>query len=109
MRKTSASTLGKGIGNPLSKTSAGQLAAASQAFPAVYRSRTHRADLLTRIEKILRPTHLIDNSQYLAKGHHFTMNGSEGRKPVKRKAAIDAENELAALAEKGDEKSCIEI
>lgn len=37
------------------------------------------------------------------------MNGSEGRKPVKRKAAIDAENELAALAEKGDEKSCIEI
>lgn len=36
------------------------------------------------------------------------MNGSEGRKPVTRKAAIDAENELAALAEKGDEKNCIE-
>ena len=29
------------------------------------------------------------------------MNGSDGRKPVTRKVAIDAENELAALAEKG--------
>ena len=36
------------------------------------------------------------------------MNGSEGRKPVKRKAAIGAEDELAALAEKGDEKNCIQ-
>lgn len=36
------------------------------------------------------------------------MNGSDGRKPVTRKVAIDAENELAALAEKGDEKNCIQ-
>ena len=36
------------------------------------------------------------------------MNGSDGRKPVTRKVAIDAENELADLAEKGDEKNCIQ-